>query len=94
MTVQIFGKRIDYFPNVQNDERMKAFLFSVAVDPGFVDHETSYNLEMGKLVYKKGVWNYNYKIKYNVESLYRMRKTSQQVIGLLKTQVPCFLRTH
>ena len=93
MTGQILGRRIDYFPNVQHDERMKAFLFSVAVDPGFVDQETSYNLEMGKLFTRKEYGITNNKIKYNVKSLYRMRKTSQ-AIGLPKTQVPCFLRTH
>ena len=68
ITIQIFGKRIAFFPNVQNDEKMKAFMFSVVVDPGFVDQETSYNLEMGKLFTRKeyGIKNTKLNIMWNL----------------------------
>lgn len=68
ITIQIFGKRIAFFPNVQNDEKMKAFMFSVVVDPGFVDQETSYNLELGKLFTRKeyGITNTKLNIMWNL----------------------------
>jgi len=47
---------------------MKAFMFSVVVDPGFVDQETSYNLEMGKLFTRKeyGITNTKLNIMWNL----------------------------
>lgn len=61
----------------------KAFLFSVAVDPGFVDHETAAIWRWGNCLQER---NMELQIqKLNIMwNLYMNEKTSQQVIDSSK----------
>lgn len=44
--------------------------------PGFVGRESSYNVEMRVTLYKKGIQNYKYIIRYKMETLFRIRKNT------------------